>query len=84
MLENSTYESGLHNIYTYMACMYPNEESPILYFGYSYQLTNCILDSGTTCHMTPDISDFIPGPLVETDKYIEVADGGFFIAKQTG
>ena len=27
-----------------------------------------ILYSGATCHMTPDISDFIPGLLVETDK----------------
>ena len=27
---------------------------------------------------------FIPVSLVETDKYIKVADGHFFIAKQTG
>ena len=32
--------------------------------------------------MTPDISDFILGSLVEKDKYIEVADGLFFTAKQ--
>ena len=48
------------------------------------QLTNFILDSGVNCHMTPDISDFVPGSLVETDKYIEVVDGHFFTAKQTG
>ena len=34
--------------------------------------------------MTPEISDFIPVLLVETDKYIEFADGNFFTAKQTG
>ena len=54
------------------------------YFGSRSQLTNCILDSGETCHMTPDISDFILGSLVEIDKYIEVVFGHFFIPKQTG
>ena len=29
---------------------------------------------GATCHMTPEVSDFIPGTLENTDKYIEVAD----------
>ena len=33
--------------------------------------------------MTREISGFIPGSLVETDKYIEVADGHFVTAKQT-
>ena len=47
-------------------------------------MTDCILDSGATCHMTPEISDFIPGSLVETDKYIEVADGHFVTAKKIG
>ena len=42
------------------------------------QPTNWILDSGAMCHMTPDISDFVPGSLVEMDKYIEVADGHLF------
>ena len=32
--------------------------------------------------MTPEISDFIPVLLVEIDKYIEVADGHFVIAKK--
>ena len=67
-----------------MARMSYNVDSPRKYFGYSLQLTSYILDSGETCHTTPDISDFIPGSLVETDKYIEVADGIFFTAKQTG
>ena len=29
----------------------------------SLQLTNLILDLGATCHITPQDSDFIPGPL---------------------
>ena len=41
--------------------MYDNDESPSKYFGDSPQLTNRILDSGATCHMTPQVSDFIPG-----------------------
>ena len=28
-------------------------------FGDSSQFTNCILDSGATCHITPHVSDFI-------------------------
>ena len=34
--------------------------------------------------MTPEISDFVPGSLVEMEKYIEVADGNLVTAKQTG
>ena len=52
-----------------------NEECPSGNFGYSSQLTNWILDFGTTCHMTPEVSDFIPGSLEDTDRHIEVADG---------
>ena len=48
------------------------------------QPTNWILDLGVTCHMTPDILDFILDSLVQTDKYIEVSDGIFFTSKQTG
>ena len=61
-----------------------NAEIPKRDFGDSSQLTNCILYSDATCHMTPDISDFIPGSLVKTDKYIEIAKGPFFAYKQTG
>ena len=32
--------------------------------------------------MTPEISDFIPRSLVETDKYIENADGHFVTAEK--
>ena len=34
--------------------------------------------------MPPDISDLIPGSLMETDKYIEVSYRHFVTAKQTG
>ena len=32
--------------------------------------------------MTPHVSDFIPGLLEYTDKYIEVVDGNYVTAKQ--
>ena len=51
-------------------------------YGDSSQLTKCILDSGATCHMTPEVTDFIPGSLEDTDKFIEVADGHHVTAKQ--
>ena len=34
--------------------------------------------------MTPEVSDFIPGSLEDTDKYIEVADGHHVTSKQKG
>ena len=34
--------------------------------------------------MTPEVSDFIPGSLDDTEKYIEVADGHQVTAKQKG
>ena len=66
-----------------MAHKYSNTGSPRRVFGDILQLSNWSLDSGATCDMTPDISDFIPRSLVETDKYIEVVDGHIFTAKQT-
>ena len=50
----------------------------------SLQLTNWIFDSGATCHMTPEVTDFIPGSLEDTDKLIEVADRHHVTAKQKG
>ena len=58
-----------------MARMSCNDECPGGKFCDSQQLTNWILDSGATCLMTPEVSDFIPGTLENTDKHIEVADG---------
>ena len=57
-----------------MARMSGNDECPNRNFGDSFQLTNCILDSVATCHMSPDVSYFISGQLEDTDKHIEVAD----------
>ena len=65
-----------------MARMYDNDKSPSRDFGDSSQLTNWILDSGSTCHMKPQVQDFIPGSLEDTDKNIEVADGHHVTAKQ--
>ena len=51
-------------------------------YGDISQLTNWILNYGATCYMTPEVSDFIPGSLEDTDKYIEVADGHHVTEKQ--
>ena len=61
-----------------------NEKYSSRDFGDSLQLTNRVLDSGAKCHMTPQVSDFIPGLLEHMDIYIEVADGHYFTAKQKG
>ena len=34
--------------------------------------------------MAPQVSDFIPGSLEDTDKYIGVADGNYVTAKEKG
>ena len=65
-----------------MARMSSNDECSSENYGDSSQLTNWILDSGATCHMTPEVSDLIPGPLEDTDKYIEVADRHHVTAKK--
>ena len=64
-----------HKIYTSMTRMYSDDKRKSGEYGDSLQLTNWILDLGVTCHMTPEVTDFIPGLLEDTDKYIEVADG---------
>ena len=65
-----------------MAQMSSNCERSSEKYGDSLQLTNWIIYSGATCHMTLEVSDFIPGSLEDTDKYIEVADGHHVIAKK--
>ena len=62
--------------------MFINEEIRSIYFGDHLQFTNWILDSGAMRHMTPQVSDFIPGSLEYTDKHIESADGPHVAAKQ--
>ena len=62
---NRSCDNGENNsdqkIYASMARMSVNDECPSGNFGDSSQLTNWILDSGATCHMTPEVSVFIPG-----------------------
>ena len=61
-----------------------NDECPSENYGDSSKLTNWILDSGATCHMTPEVSHFIPGSLEDPDKYIEFSDGHHVTSKQKG
>ena len=63
-----------HKIYVSMAQLSSDDERKSVKYSDNLQLTNWILDSGATCHMTPEFSDYIPGTLEDTDKYIEVAD----------
>ena len=52
-----------HKIYAYMALISSNEERSSEKYGDSLQWSNWILDSGATCHMTPEVSDSSPGSL---------------------
>ena len=81
--ENSTNERKSQKIYTSMAHMSPNAEIPRINFGDSLQLVNYISTSGATYQMAPEISNFIPGLLVEANEYIGVVDGNFVTAKQS-
>ena len=83
-LKKSIDERYPQKIYVSIARMSSNVEIPRINYGYSLQLTNWILDSSDIYHMKPEILYFIPGSFVETDKYIEVADGNFIKVKQTG
>ena len=65
-----------------MARISDNDKCPSGDFCDSLQLTNLILYSEATCHITPQVSDFIPGLLENTDKHIEVADGHHVKSKQ--
>ena len=65
-----------------MARMSSDDKRKSVKYGDSSQLTNWILDSGATFHMTPEVSDFIPVSLEDTDKYIEVADRHHVTAKK--
>ena len=64
--DNSENKSD-QKIYASVARMSSNDERSSKEYGDSSQLNNCILDSGETCHMTPELSDFIPGSLEDTD-----------------
>ena len=71
-----------HKIYASMARISSDDERKIKEYGDSSQLTNWILDSGATCHMTPEVTDFVPGSLEDTYKFIEVADGHHVTARK--
>ena len=59
-----------------------NNKSYNWYFGDGLQFTNWVLDEVATCHMTPQVSDFISGSLEDTGNYIEVMDGHYIMGKQ--
>ena len=59
-----------------------NDEISSIYFGDNLQSTNCILDSGATCHMTTQVSDFVLVSLENINKYIEVTDGNYVTEKK--
>ena len=59
-----------------------NDKCPGGNFGDSSQLTDQILDYIATFNMTPQVSDFIPGYLENTDKHIEVMDGHHVTVKK--
>ena len=81
--DNSDDENDL-KVFASMARMSNDDKCENTDYGDSPQLTNWILDSGATCHMTPEVMDFIPESLEDTDKFIEVADGHNVTEKQKG
>ena len=81
--DNSDDDNDL-KVYASMARMSNDDVRENKDYGNSSQLTNWILDSGATCHMTPEVTEFIPGSLEDTDKFIEVADRNHVTAKQKG
>ena len=58
--DNSDDDDDL-KIYASMARMSNDDVRENKDYGDSSQLTHCILDSGATFHMTPEVTDFIPG-----------------------
>ena len=81
--DNSDDDNDL-KVYASMAQMSTDDKRESKDYGESSQLTNWILDSRAMCHMTPEVTDFIPGSLEDTDKFIEVVDGHHVTAKQKG
>ena len=73
-----------HKVYASMARMSNDDKRKSKDCGDSSKWTNWILDSGATCNMTPEVTDFIPGSLEDTDKFVEVPDGHNVTAKQKG
>ena len=69
-------------IYAFMAQIFGNDKSYSKDFVDTLHLNNCILDSGTMCHMTPQVSYLIPVLLEDTGKYIGIAEGHHVTAQQ--
>ena len=67
-----------------MAHMSDTDEYTSRNFGDSLQLTNWILDSEEMCHMMPEVQDFIPGSIDNTDKFFKVTDGHHVTSNQKG
>ena len=67
-----------------MEQMSSNNKSHSRDFGDSPKFTNWILDSAVMCHMTPQVSYFIPCLSEDMNKYIEVAYGHHVMMKQKG
>ena len=59
--DNNIEKNESHKIYALMARISLNVEIPRRNFGDSLQLTNWILESGVTCHMTSEFSDSYRG-----------------------
>ena len=57
--DNSDDDNDL-KVYASMARMSSDVKRESKDYGDSSQLTNWILDSGATFHMTPEVTDFIP------------------------
>ena len=58
---NNGKNNSAQKIYASMTRMSGNDKCPSENFGDSSQFTNWILDSGAKCHMTLEVSYFIPG-----------------------
>ena len=65
-----------------MARMTSDDKRKSVKYDDSSQLTNWILDSGAMCDMRPEVTDFIPVSLDDTNKFIEVTDGHHATAKK--
>ena len=60
---NNSDDENDHKVYAYMDRLSSDDKCENKDYGESSQLTNWILDSGDTCHMTREVTDLIPGSL---------------------
>ena len=57
---NNGEDDNGHKIYASMAQMSSDDKLKSAEYGDIQQLTNWILDSGATCYMAPEVTDFTP------------------------